>query len=176
MANAISKRQKPSRYTDQEVEQGLFALAMASGNTRRASAMLQKRGLRVPHTTLDTWKHRTHPERYERIKQDAYPRIAEQMAEDMEALFAAEVELEWELVAKFREELANLKPADVAGALRNIGVTKALNVDKSAPLRGRPNQIVGVSAGDAQARLKRKLERLGVTIEGTAEEVDESTA
>ncbi len=64
MANAISRRQKPSRYTDQEVEQGLFALAMASGNTRRAGAMLQKRGLRVPHTTLDTWKHRTHPERF----------------------------------------------------------------------------------------------------------------
>jgi hypothetical protein len=93
------------------------------------------------------------------------------MAEQMEALFAAEVDLEWELIEKFREELPNLKAGEVAGALRNVGVSKALNVDKSAPLRGRPNEVVAhVSAEEALRKLKRFK---GVVIESTAEEVEE---
>jgi hypothetical protein len=90
------------------------------------------------------------------------------MAEEMEDLFASEVEIERALVERVREELPNLKAGELPGALRNIGVSKALNVDKSAPLRGRPNQVV---QHDYEGALEG-LRRLGLLIEDdSAEEI-----
>jgi hypothetical protein len=40
--------QNPSRYAHQEIDQGLLALVLASGNSRRAAAMLADRGLEIP--------------------------------------------------------------------------------------------------------------------------------
>lgn len=48
---AVSRPQKRplpgSRYTDQEIERGLVALALFSGNRRRASKALDQQGLSI---------------------------------------------------------------------------------------------------------------------------------
>lgn len=154
---AIQRHQ--TSYTDEEVERGIFALVMASGNTRRASRTLAARGLRVPHQTLHDWRHHTHPERYERMQRQTYPAIQARMAEQMEELLQAQIDLEWKLVEKLDSEVDDLRPGEAAGALRNIAVTKAINVDKSSLLRGAPTEIV--EHHDVAAIIE-KLKRLGV--------------
>jgi hypothetical protein len=65
---------------------------------------------------------------------------------------------------------------NLPGALRNVETAKAINVDKSALLRGRPTQIV--ERRDA-AELLRKLQATGVValdlpaVDSTAEEVED---
>ena len=158
-------------YSDAEIDRGLFALALCSGNARRAARLLAEDGDGIPAATLQTWKRRR-SEAYERIQQDVYPKIAERMAEEMEDLFATEVELERKLVERVSVELPNLRPGELSTALRNVGVTKALNADKSAPLRGRPNQVVQHNYEDAVEGLKR----LGLFVEGDASEVSKCLA
>ena len=163
-------RQKSSRYTHQEIDQGLFALVLASGNSRRASAMLADRGLKIPHTTLDTWKHRTHPDRYERIKEDSLPGIRARLADEMEALAQDQIELEAEMTARLRERLPEIPDRDLPGALRNIAVAKGINVDKTAPIRGEPTQIVGTAVERYEGALEA-LRSKGLLVESEAEEI-----
>lgn len=154
-------------YSDAEVERGLFALALCSGNSRRAEALLTEDGDGIPASTLAKWKQHRHADRYIRIQQQVYPQIAERMAEEMEDLFTTELELERQLVERVKAELPNLKPGELSTALRNVGVTKALNVDKSAPIRGRPGQIVQHDFDGAMEGLRR----LGLLIDGEADEI-----
>jgi hypothetical protein len=159
------------KYTEQEIDRGLFALAMANGNTRRASEILAYQEITVPHTTLDLWKRQTHAERYEQVREEVYPRIAKRMAEQLEDLFQAEVALEAELVEKMQAEVEGLSPRDVSGALRNVAVTRSLASDKAAILRGQPTAVVAhVTAEEAL----RKLERFpGLVVDSDAEEIEE---
>ena len=173
MTNAISKRQKPSRYTDQEIDQSLFALALASGNSRRASAMLKERGQKVPHTTLDTWKHRTHPERYERIQADTLPKVRARLADEMEALAQDQIDLEAEITKRLRERLGEIPDRDLSGSLRNVAVAKGINMDKTAPIRGEPTQIIGSPVERAEDALAA-LRRHGLLVEAEAVEVEGS--
>src|SRR5678816_4159164 len=57
---AVSRPQKRalpgSRYTDQQIERGLVALALFSGNRRRASKALEQQGLSIPDSTLRDWR------------------------------------------------------------------------------------------------------------------------
>ena len=164
---------KGRHYTETEIETGLFALAMASGSPSRASEALALQGLEIPPTTLDHWRHRTHSLRYERIRDKSYPQLKAKMAEEMEALFEAQAKVEWKLLRKLEESIDELPARDVPGALRNLGVTKALNVDKSAPLRGEPTARVEVSAVDQAEAALATLRRKGLLIESDAEVIED---
>lgn len=119
-AKPPARRNKVQRtYSDGEVDRGLFALALASGNCRRASEMLAADGDGIPAPALQTWKRHRRADLYIQIQQDVYPRIAERMAEEMEDLFATELELERKLVERVNEDLPNLKPGELSTALRN---------------------------------------------------------
>ncbi len=122
----------------------------------------------MPESTLKRWRNKDHAERYQQLYEAELPKIFNRMAGEMEELFAAEAELEWDMVDRLREELPNLKPGELSTALRNLGVTKALNADKSAPIRGRPNEVVHHSPGELVAKLKR----LGVIIVDADEVVE----
>jgi hypothetical protein len=39
------------------------------------------------------------------------------------------------------EQAPDLSPRDTAGALRNVSVSKAVNIDKASAIRGRPSEI-----------------------------------
>jgi hypothetical protein len=164
---------KGRHYTETEIETGLFALAMASGSPSRASEALALQGLNVPATTLDHWRNQIHTLRYERIRDKAYPQVKAKMAEAMEGLFEAQVEVEWQLLKKLEASIEELPARDVSGALRNVGVTKALNVDKSAPLRGEPTARVEVSAVDQAEAALAVLRRKGLLVESKAEEIED---
>jgi hypothetical protein len=40
-----------------------------------------------------------------------------------------------------REQAGDLAPRDTAGAIRNVSVAKAVNIDKASVIRGRPTEI-----------------------------------
>src|SRR3954468_8596411 len=77
---AVASRR--SKYTEVEIDAGLTAVAMASGNTRRAVKALVAAGQRrVPQSTLKRWVDRIYPQRYRQIQEQILPELNAQMAE-----------------------------------------------------------------------------------------------
>ena len=72
---AVVPKNAPTRYTDDEFERGLRAVALCSGNTRRAASALKSQGLAVPRTTLQHWVT-THQERYLAAQKALEPQIS----------------------------------------------------------------------------------------------------
>jgi hypothetical protein len=68
-------RRHGSPDSDQEIERGLVAMALASGNARRASRMLERYGLSVPDRTLYRWRVETFPARYAAVGSELLPRL-----------------------------------------------------------------------------------------------------
>lgn len=171
-----SKERSPARrskrtYTEQEKDLALFALALSSGNSRQASKMLRDSdGPNVPAKTMDSWKARD-PDRYRRVVEEVAPKVAADTAERMQALVVIYDDLERKTALRYEEELPNLRPGELPGALRNVAVTKGINIDKAQLLRGEPTQrLESVEAhSTALAALKRLAP--GLVIEGTATEV-----
>src|SRR6266576_2280005 len=74
-----SLHRQGSPYSDQEIERGLVAMALASGNARRAARMLEEQGLSVPHSTLYRWRLETFPARYAEVRQEILPRLRREL-------------------------------------------------------------------------------------------------
>lgn len=160
-------------YSEAEIDRGLFAYALCSGNGRRAEELTARDGDPIPAGTLEGWARYRHADRYARVREEVLPKIAAANAEQMDNLLRREIELEGELIERVREEMPNLKPGDVAGALRNVAVTKSLNAEKAAILRGQPTQIVSHKSFEENMRFLREK---GLLIEGDAQEVPEPLA
>lgn len=124
------------------IERGLLALALHGGNTRAAAQELAARGEPVPSSTLQYWKERSHVERYEQVHREVLPRIQETMAREAEGMALGYAERVYKTLDRYDETLADLKPGDVAGALRNLTVGFGVSVDKSNIMRGRPTARV----------------------------------
>src|SRR6266480_1349276 len=74
-----SLHRQGSPYSDQEIERGLVAMALASGNARRAARMLEAHGLSVPHSTLYRWRLDTFAERYEDVRREVALRLRREL-------------------------------------------------------------------------------------------------
>ncbi len=72
---AQSHPQKRTRtsYTEEEIERGLVATALASGNTRMAAQILAGEGLPIPRSTLQSWVNRIHPQATRRSGHGSFP-------------------------------------------------------------------------------------------------------
>jgi hypothetical protein len=158
----------PARFNDEEIDTALLTLALCSGTSRRASAELGAVGIDVDQSTLHRWRTALHTRRYERLYKEQLPRIGERVALRCEELAESQADLAARLVRAIDEKLPDIPARDLPGALRNVETAKAINVDKSALLRGKPTQIV--ERRDA-GELIRRLNALGV-IDSTAEEED----
>jgi hypothetical protein len=172
VASQTLEKHRPSggRYSTEEVEQGVTALALMNGNAGRAHRELRALGVQVPRRTLGSWT-RIHADRYEAIKRDVVPRIHRRMADQAEELADRYAEAELTALERLVPKLQELKPAEVTGALRNLATSRGISVDKSLLLRGQPNMIVQ-HHHDIEADL-RMLQSLGVAdvVDSTAEEV-----
>jgi hypothetical protein len=170
-------------YTDQEVERGLVAVAMCSGNYRRAAQLLEQQDLPIPASTLRDWLTRR-AEDYTQVREQTMPKLNAQLAEQHTQLVRANMELEDELRKKITEQKDEIPARDLPGALRNVSTSTGIHSDKARLLRGEPTQIV--QSKDA-AELQRALEAHGFVIslgpqdvqelpEGSDEERDETHA
>lgn len=155
-----------ARYTAEDIDGALTVVALYAGRTQLAAEALAKHGTPIPQSTLDAWKH--HPDgRYDRVCAEQAPRIGERAAQLAEAVVLQASELESELLDQMRAHKHDIKPSELAGALRNVTTTKALNMDKVVnPLRNRPSTIT--EHRDAHNILDSLVDMLPPAINSTA--------
>jgi hypothetical protein len=179
-ANTVEQAEKKGkllsrspRYTDQDRERGLVALALTSGNTRAAARTLTEQGLRVSHQTLGNWSKRNGGEEYERVRAQVLPRVRAYAAEKHMALADSMVELAGEMGKRLKLEHQDMPIRDVAGAIRNVSTAAGISTDKARDLRGDPTAVVEHRSIED---VRRALRAKGWDIEGEAVDVsaDES--
>jgi len=127
-------------YTEHDIRRGLTELALAAGNSRLASKRLEAtHGAQVPHRTLHAWKTETHTALYEQLRTEILPKVNETIAAEADALALAYAQKEAEAIEGLTFD--DVKPADRAAIVRNLATAKAINIDKSQLLRGKPTSI-----------------------------------
>lgn len=138
----------PRDYSADTLELALNVLAMEGGRPRRASETLASQGITVHEKTLANWRDRW-PDRYHEICTNLQAERADRMASRAEDVAIRAAELEIELLDQLASQKSQLKPAETAGAIRNVTTTKTLNVEKVInPLRNRPSHITEVRNAD----------------------------
>ena len=164
-----AKRTRTS-YTEEEIERGLVATALASGNTRMAAEILAGEGLPIPRSTLQSWVRRIHPQRYEEVRARELPRLREFLAEKHTAAAERYLRLEQRVADRIEETLEEIPARDLPGASRNLAVSGAVHVDKAQLLRDQPTSVVQHRSVE---EIERELRAHGVEIiDGFAEEVE----
>jgi hypothetical protein len=163
-----------SRYTDQEVERGLVALALCSGQRRRASKLLAKQGLKISDGALRYWKEHAHEDWYWEIQARIMPRVRAIAAEKHSELAELEGEASRQLLDRLMTEADEIPARDLPGAVRNLDVAAAVNRDKAAMLRGEPTEIVEHQRDALQ--ILRQLKEMGMPLPADMEHAIESTA
>jgi hypothetical protein len=128
-------RVKGSRYTQEQRELGLRAVALASGNTERAAQSLRTLGIRVQRTTLRDWATRQHVQRYREIQAEVIPEIHARIAEQSDALALQAGETEAALITRLQKELPNVPARDLSRAVRDVATSRKISVEKGVTLR-----------------------------------------
>jgi hypothetical protein len=96
--NALTRRGK---YSQPEIDAGLTAVALMSGNTRRASTLLARSGQRrVAPTTLHRWSTNLYVERYRELQAKALPELNRRLADAHDDLVVAYSERRSALTAR----------------------------------------------------------------------------
>jgi hypothetical protein len=158
------------KYSDEEIERGLTQLALAAGNRELAHEQTKALGKPIPAETLRTWATKQHRDRYLKIREEQAPRIATRIANEAEDLAVDLAQAERATLKVYLEKVHELKPSEIAGALRNITTSKSLNIDRIAsPLRGRPTQVV--EHRDATELWTKLRQLLPQAFDSTAEEI-----
>jgi hypothetical protein len=124
-----------AKYSVEDIDRGLCAVAYFNGSTRKASTALAEQGIKIPRSTLRNWLS-IHEDRYEKLRADLLPRIHERVAEKHLELADAQIDASWEFLKQLMKEKDNIPPRDLSTALRNTDVGSAVHTDKALALRG----------------------------------------
>lgn len=128
------------RYSEEDVERGLQALALWQGNRIKASQALVDAGHPVPDGTLRDWKRR-HPDRYERARLAIQEKVWAEMGEEWQELSRKGIRAAGKLADKAEQltEEGNLKEAATAArAAQSLGVLGGIGTDKVGVAQQRP--------------------------------------
>ena len=157
------------RYTAAEVERGLIALVYCNGSASEAHKLLKADGLTIPAKTLESWKDRTHAEKYQRIRREEGPRLRQRAIDAHLAAAARELAVSAKMTVRLEENIDEIPPRDLPGGIRNLETSVGINIDKAQLLAGQPTEIHQTRSAD---ELLRSLQdKLGTKfVEGTAEE------
>lgn len=153
-------------YGEQEIENGLQALAVHAGNARVASEMTG-----VPERTLRNWRNQSHVERYAEIRREIMPKIRQRLAAMHEDNAAMALE-------KAREAMAGLDPdklshSEKAKATQQLAVASGVYTDKASILRGLPSAIEEHATAEEIIRRFRGVST-EYAIPGTGEEITDA--
>jgi hypothetical protein len=133
------KRSPAGRYTPDEIELGLGALAFCAGNSRKASRLLEGQDINFAHSTLHDWA-RKNPELYADAQERMQDKIAARQAERFTAFVDDFLDVEEKLLERVREGAADMKPGEAATAIKNLHIASGISQDKAADLLGRPRR------------------------------------
>lgn len=149
------------RYSDEDIERGLTALAVLGSPTEAAEAS------GVPAKTLTSWR-KTQAARLNRIQLEHAPKIRERIQADLYAMVQAKNAKVWAMLERLDPEM--IRHGELAQSIKNLDQGKAIDLDRANNLAGMPSVIV--QKLDANELLD-KLDRIapGAVIDGTAEEI-----
>jgi hypothetical protein len=136
---------KKARFNEAEVDRGLVALAIASGNARRASKALAEQGMKVSPQALRDWRHTRYPDRYAELQQRVLPEIRAHTAELHADLAERQVVAAGCLLDDLMKRIVNeekMELRDQSAAIRNLDVGAGIHTDKSRDLRGEGTTVV----------------------------------
>jgi hypothetical protein len=171
-----------TNYSEEDILRGLAALALHSGNARRASADLKGQGLCIPKSTLQSWQV-SKRDRYEEIRASWLPQVHAAAAEKHQALAFKQAEVSDEMTDLLRKAKGDVPVRDLPGAIRNMSTASGIHQDKAQTLRAEAQPHIDLPD---IAETLRALRASGVTnirlelvddeeeaIPGTATEVPE---
>lgn len=152
------------RYTYEQVELGMIAMAIYNGNSVKASEALQAdpAGFKCARDTLRRWITQD-PERYRAIQQREMPQIRVQAADRFAQLSELQAETAHEATERLREEIPNLPVDRLPQAVQSATYASGISTDKAREYRGEATVVV--EHRDA-TEIMRKLKSKGVVIEG----------
>jgi hypothetical protein len=153
------------RYSASKVIEGLTVLARLAGNSSQASRVTG-----VSHTTLDDWRRRF-PNRYADVADRLAQAVEADVIRDTRELAARLSETEFLALQRTHEKLEQGNDKEPATTLRNLAVTKGIQIDKNLVLTGRPTQIS--ESRDAAELIKAIRARVTI-LDGEAEEEPEA--
>jgi hypothetical protein len=161
---AIQKR------TDDELTAGLLAMAVHLNRSKDAENALKAQGLDIPAATLRSWVKR-YPERYEEVR-----RANQAAIEDIyrSGLLATAREAHEAISMGVKEAVKQLKTERVHNAAQwtqQMASTTKLLVEELKTLEGKPAEHVHTIRTDARENLAETMQKLGLVVEGTAEEI-----
>src|SRR5436190_10050250 len=165
----MAEKRRSGRYTPDDVERGLMALAVWGDGTA-ASRRLAGKGHKVPARTLNHWKV-AHAERFPEIANRHIREIREVLAHEQIEIARAAGEAERLAIAKTKGQLEDGSVKDASTAGRNLAVQKGIALDHALKQRGEPTVVHehNIQADDILARLKKLAPT--VFVEGEAEEM-----
>jgi hypothetical protein len=124
------------RYSEEEKERCLQALALFSGNARKAEATIQERhGYRVPESTIRAWRQ-AQPDRYAAIRAEVMDKIKLDVSEESTDLAREALSVAYELIEKAREDLPQIEGEKAIRAFKDVLIGMGIGLDKAAALRG----------------------------------------
>jgi hypothetical protein len=171
--DAGPSRQVAHRYSEDEKERGLVAVALNSGNCARAAELLADQGQPIPERTLRQWRAKE-TELYARVEDKILPAVRAKRAADYDHLAERGIEVSRKGLERLDKEIGDsdkLSTRDLPGALRNVGVFSGIGTDKSQVLRDLPTEI---KSDRSAAEIIRALREKGVIVDGEAEDVTEA--
>ncbi len=171
----LPERQPGSRYANAEQERGLVALALCSGNSRRAAKLLADRGLPIPRSTLKQWPD-LYPDQYAGVQTRVLPELKARLAEEHTALAEDLMDLSREMAGRLMIEYTELPVRDLSSGIRNATVASAVHTDKARDLRGEATTVVEHRSIKEIERRLRELFNVPpgepLVIAGEAEEIE----
>lgn len=145
---------------------GMTALVYAGENAAEASRILKAQGIDVSERTIRTWRDK--PD-YIQLRNEIAPRVREIHAAQAEDMAARIHEAERKAVDLTLEQLENKDVKDASAVLKNLALSKGINIDKAQVLRGQPNMIVSATNADdlyrEAAKIVQELEDMGISRE-----------
>src|SRR5215217_5308287 len=165
----MTERRPRRTYTTEDIERGLFALALY-GDATAASRQLEASGQRVPKSTLQSWKL-THAERFQEIANEHARKVREVIAQEQVEIAHAAGQAERVAIAKTKKQLEDGEVKDASTAGRNLGVQKGIALDHALKQRGEPTVVHEHRQADEVFERLRKLAPQVFVIEGQADEM-----
>lgn len=138
------------RYTPEQIDVALLALAGCGGNAAEAARQLAaadaepvpgKDVAAIPERTIREWRAGVHAGRFVELSQKHGRRIEESIAVQAREVLLRIGEVEILALEKTKEKLESGDVSDPSTVLRNLATTKGINTDKLMTLTGRPNVI-----------------------------------
>jgi hypothetical protein len=161
----------PKKYSSEQIEHGLIALATHGGSPREAS-----RACGIPFSTLKYWRDKKYVNRYEELAQAHADATMAQVARDSREFAKSTREAEILALKRTIEKLERDEDKTPAQTLQRLLISKAIAVDKDLAIRQKPVSHVVHSTQEFEETLRWLRARAIPDAPVNAEVVEEPAA